>query len=133
MTNLHTQFDCDLIAKKKEEELAELREKVKELEEYKADHSTRNFRVVELVEQLTAAQATIAQMREALKEAIPALPKQHPAQTLAEKLVALPTNLDQLHEARARECERLAKAHGVGVMKWLLEEAAAHRAKKEGK
>lgn len=40
-------------------------------------------------------------------------------------------NLDALHEDRALECERLAQKHGAYL--WLYEEAAAHRAKKEGK
>ena len=45
--------------------------------------------------------------------------------------LSVPPNLDALHETLAKECERLAKTHGVGVMKWLCEEAATHRARKE--
>ena len=88
---------------------------------------------IEQLETLVAQQAAvIAQMR----GAIGAWERAEAGQELQEaeaKLIAAmnaPANLDALHEARALECERLAKAHGVGVMKWLLEEAAAHRARR---
>lgn len=49
------------------------------------------------------------------------------------KAIAIPTNLDALHEARALECERLAGMFPRGSMiaHRMLEEAAAHRARKE--
>lgn len=92
--------------------------------------------------ELAAAQAVIAQMREALTEVVDADECQDAdgwlcfelsaeAYHRADAALSIQCNQDALHEALAKECERLAKAHGVGVMKWLCEEAAAHRARKE--
>ena len=49
--------------------------------------------------------------------------------------LSIPTNLDALHEARALECERLADKSEQGMLlcNELIEQAAAHRARKEGK
>jgi len=111
-----------------------------------------------LREELAAAQATIARMREKSEAAKNACMvassgcshiKTHAECNEARQFahatkinvetslsalneaLSVPPNLDALHEALAKECERLAKTHGVGVMKWLLEEAATHRARKE--
>lgn len=52
----------------------------------------------------------------------------------AEAALSTPINLDALHEALARECERLAHLFPRGSMHAhkMLEEAAYHMAKKEG-
>ena len=111
-----------------------------------------------LREELAAAQATIEQMREKSEAAKNACMvassgcshiKMHAecnearqfahatkinvetSLSALKEALSVPPNLDALHEARALECERLAKAHGMGVMKWLCEEAAAHRARKQ--
>ena len=86
-----------------------------------------------LKNELAAAQATIAEMREAIGAWERADGNEELQEAEAKLIKAMNTenNLDALHEALAKECERLAKAHGVGVMKWLLEEAAAHRARKQ--
>ena len=113
-----------------------------------------------LREELAAAQATIEQMREALESKVSIselLMEAHEDSCRIHddamfctcgaydairinKAIAIPTNLDALHEARALECERLADVAGdepehVKAMfsEWLREEAAAHRARKEGK
>ena len=88
------------------------------------------------LETLVAQQAAvIEQMREALKvitRRANCLDVLEIARTANEALaLSIQCNQDALHEALAKECERLAKTHGVGVMKWLCEEAAAHRARKE--
>ena len=88
-------------------------------------------------QKLAAAQATIAEMREAHKNVVREanLRDVLPIAMISHEALALPTNQDALHEALARECERLADAEGVeeGHREWLREEAAAHRARKEGK
>ena len=88
-----------------------------------------------LRDELATAQATIEQMRGAIGAWERADGNEELQEAEAKLIAAMnaPTNLDALHEALAKECERLAKTHGVGVMKWLCEEAAAHRARKEGK
>ena len=102
----------------------------------------RDREIARLREELAAAQATIAEMR----EAIGAWERAEAGQELQEaeaKLIVImniESNLDALHEARALECERLADVAGdepehVKAMfsEWLREEAAAHRARKEEK
>ena len=83
--------------------------------------------------ELAAAQAVIEQMRGVIGAWERADGNEELQEAEAKLIKAMNTknSLDALHEARALECERLAKAHGVGVMKWLLEEAAAHRARKQ--
>ena len=110
------------------EDLAAERERVKELEKYGRVQDP-------LLEQLAAAQATIAKMREALFTCTPE--GFCDFDSVREALSAPTSNLDALHEARALECERLADVAGdepehVKAMfsEWLREEAAAHRAKK---
>lgn len=102
----------------------------------------------QLGEELAAAQATIEQMREALEEAnalninwsseaepeaLAYFSEYRKVTALGTKALALPTNLDALHEARALECERLAGMFPRGSMiaHRMLEEAAAHRARKQ--
>lgn len=91
--------------------------------------------IEELRAELAAAQATIADVRSNLLAAscyIDCLGGNSKAYRIAH---AIPTNQNALHEALARECERLAGAEGVeeGHSDWLLKEAAAHRARKEVK
>ena len=50
----------------------------------------------------------------------------------ADEALSTPINLDALHEDRARECERLAAKMERFHELHLPDEAAAHRAKKEG-
>ena len=113
------------------EDLAAERERVKELEKYGRVQDP-------LLEQLAAAQATIAKMREALFTCTPE--GFCDFDSVREALSAPTSNLDALHEAMALECERLADVAGdepehVKAMfsEWLREEAAAHRARKEEK
>jgi uncharacterized coiled-coil protein SlyX len=104
---------------------------------------------------LAAAQATIEQMREALESKVSiseVLMEAHEDSCRIHddamfctcgaydairinKAIAIPTNLDALHEARALECERLKNRYRENspCSWWLDEEAAAHRARKEGK
>lgn len=91
-----------------------------------------NFKIAQLKQELAAAQATIAEMREALT-----LANNSPAGDFTDtriiEALALPTNLDALHEALAKECERLMEmASEYKVRTLLYNEAAAHRARKEG-
>lgn len=120
-----------------------------EREKRAADNAQYTENEIEWNKELAAAQATIAQMREALKIVAQShawtqfgecrsfgsdAPLLNPsdADRLAHKALALQTNQDALHEALARECERLAGV--VTNSRHLLrEEAAAHRARKEGK
>jgi hypothetical protein len=134
-------------------ELAAEREKIEALNR-KLDDSERIHTTAfnGVVEALAAAQATIAQMREALKIVAQShawtqfgecrsfgsdAPLLNPsdADRLAHKALALQTNQDALHEALARECERLAVGLDMGdttrVFNWLQAEATAHRARKE--
>ena len=141
------------------EELAAEREKVKELKEHlviseaNASHWSRTYskwcassegqqairqgeRIAELQEQLAAAQATIEQMREALKvitRRANCLDVLEIARTANEALaLTIASNPDALHEARALECERLKNRYRENspCSWWLDEEAAAHRARK---
>lgn len=101
---------------------------------------------------LAAAQATIEQMREALESKVSIselLMEAHEDSCRIHddamfctcgaydairinKAIAIPTNLDALHEARALECERLAEVFEPGWIKNMLDrEAAAHRARKQ--
>lgn len=144
------------------EELAAEREKVAHLEQMLAGYAS--YHSIEA--QLAAAQTTIAQMREALtlmrkeaenygqawarayvkeyRELIPGAAKeqfdllaimQGKLDTVARSIS--PSNQDALHEALARECERLAVGldhdDTMNVFNWLVAEAAAHRARKEAK
>lgn len=138
-----------------EAELAKEREKVKLANDVLA--SERGI----YADRLATAQATIAEMREKSEAAKNACMvassgcshiKTHAecnearqfahatkinvetALSALNEALALPTNLDALHEAKAQECERLAGylLHNE-VRRWLREEAAAHRARKEGK
>lgn len=101
-----------------------------------------------LREELAAAQATIEQMREALTEVVDADECQDAdgwlcfelsaeAYHRADAALSIPANIDALHEALAKECERLAKKRrllGDSSTALLLDiEAAAHRARKEEK
>lgn len=92
---------------------------------------------IEHREELAAAQATIAEMRKALEdfcEYAEACNDDSPEFYRARAIIAIQCNLDALHEDRARECERLAKKSEQGMLlcNELIEEAAAHRARKEG-
>ena len=105
----------------------------------------------EALTQLETAQATIAEMREALDYSKKVQEFAKSVQTGAqdrelarmEKILwdktvtalAHPANQDALHEALAKECERLAKKSEQGMLlcNELIEEAAAHRARKEWK
>ena len=96
----------------------------------------RDREIARLREELAAAQATIAEMR----EAIGAWERAEAGQELQEaeaKLIVImniESNLDALHEARALECERLAEVFEPGWIKNMLDrEAAAHRARKQTK
>lgn len=106
------------------------REKVKELRENLFVSSEAH---AETMRKLIAAQATIAETLAKL------LGASHYIDCLGGNgnayRVTLPTHQDALHEALARECERL-KAHWTNaphIAQWLDEEAAAHRARKEQK
>lgn len=141
-------------------ELDELRGKLQDMEEHqhKLDHLSHlaeigyAYAVADLTEQLISAQATIAKMREALESCTPADYTTshviHPSfdDALVEQALAIPVNLDQLHEARALEIEKLivrvrptpgiiaTPVQRSELVEFLTEEAAAHRAKKgEGK
>lgn len=97
-----------------------------------------------LAAELAAAQAVIEQMREALtkielgtEDAIPpyrCISKEHMSR-IAHKALALPANLDALHEALALECERLAenrrRMHDTSTAILLDIEAAEHRERKQ--
>ena len=120
-----------------------------------------------LRESLAAAQAVIEQMRNGLRASVAGLEfrKQHVMRHVSDaiyeyrmesaiekvkEILALPANLDALHEDRARECERLKVICEEGFSEFLpntggeyalkcmsdilSQEAADHRAKKgEGK
>ena len=88
---------------------------------------------------LAAAQATIAEMREALDRiGLTGLD----ARQIADDTLAIPANLDALHEALARELEEQADwfenrikngSGGPYDAEWVIlrKEAAAHRARKQ--
>ena len=84
---------------------------------------------------LAAAQATIKQMREAIGAWERADGNEELQEAEAKLIAAMnaPANLDALHEALAKECERLACDGHLSIegTEWLLEEAAAHRARKQ--
>lgn len=108
-----------------ETENAALREKVAKWERVfghlgTADECGNEW--IALQDQLAAAQATIVNMRDSV------------AQMGFDVSAFGITNLDALHEDRARECERLANMLGIpaSAETLLREEAAAHRARKEG-
>lgn len=88
-----------------------------------------------LREELAAAQATIEQMGEALENHSGNYKLSKSECEKINAILAIPTNLDAMHEDRARECERLMKiAHkklDTATAFWLYVEAADHRAKKE--
>lgn len=130
-------------------ELAAEREKVKALEATWIGYN-------KLQEQLAAAQATIAEMREAKPVAYvtpllygsqvtfykPPKPDGFDEENDGKKWYCRPliyaidyqANQDALCEALARECERLAELGGEYHLRTFLHnEAAAHRARKEGK
>ena len=121
-------------------ELAAERERMKELERTWLSPETYKTLMEERQEtlhELAAAQATIAEMREYFD-----LIKNRFCgwNTVAEKALDLPANLDALYEALAKECERLATERDAiskgllpGITRWFLEQAAAHRARKEAK
>lgn len=134
-------------------ELTAEREKVAQLEAKRAaDNAQYSADEIEWNEQLAAAQAVIEQMREALESCTPAdYTTSHVIHSsfddaLVEQALALPTNLDALHEARALECERLKVICEEGFSEFLpnsggqyalkcmsdilSKEAEAHRAKK---
>lgn len=93
-----------------------------------------NFKIAQLKQELAAAQATIAEMREALT-----LANNSPAGDFTDtriiEALAQPTNQDALHEALAREaeeCAKLADQFDEGVGMAIRGREAAHRARKEG-
>ena len=121
---------------KLETELAKEREKVKELESTAKKLAAGTVR--QAIE-LAAAQATIAEAADEIQfwgaYASDYFQEKHDiAGTVARFRSA---NLDALHEARALECERLAenrrRMHDTSTAILLDIEAAAHRARKEGK
>lgn len=134
---------CNFTVEQLRAELAAEREKVKELSTWlndmEAEAKDFAFQVERKTEQLAAAQATIAQMREALVAA----GKNGVDDFIAAGCLQMAdrsVNLDALHEVRARECERLKANYPdsldderEAVQLWLNEQAAAHRARKEGK
>lgn len=98
----------------------------------------RTAECIRLREQLAAAQATIAEKNEALNYAAAAFRElaqendgDYETAEQMEAAAAIPINQDALHEALARECERLANSAGdVFAKHWLLSEASCHRARK---
>ena len=127
-----------------EAENARLREENKAFE---SDVETIAAHNIELQEQLAAAQADAARMREALGNLLCRAETEYQALTdgehgnffefseakFATATYHTTTNLDALHEARALECERLKNRYRENspCSWWLDEEAAAHRARKE--
>ena len=134
-------------------ELAAEREKVQRLQFALADTEALELGTAE---QLAAAQATIEQMRKAHKNVVREanLRDVLPIAMISHEALSIQCTLNLLHELRALECERLAEVCLLDVdeppntghePKWLFsdgrsacvdrlrEEAAAHRAKKEGK
>ena len=94
------------------------------------------FKLAEVTQQLLATQAHAARLTEVLE----CYAKNKKIGLVASVAISTPINLDALHEALALECERLANVAGdepehvkALFSEWLREEAAAHRAKKEGK
>lgn len=124
-------------ARAAERQVAELREKVAQLEDQCHDLNEQFAQVAAYKEQLAAAQAVIAEMREAIGAWERAEWNLELQEAEAKLIAAMNTaaNLDALHEARAAECERLADMLGIpaSAETLLREEAAQHRARKEGK
>lgn len=127
------------------EQLAKEREMVKELSTWLEDQvcETKDFayKLENKSIALAAAQATIAEAADEIQYwgayASDYFKEKHDlAGTVARFRSA---NLDALHEARALECDRLAAefkrrwTQSSKVQEILHEEAAAHRARKEGK
>lgn len=166
MSQVSPQY-CDGLEQRIKElssELSAEREKVKELESHntllaarldEAPHAASvayGYEFDALREQLAAAQATIAEMRVALRDwtefAKDVIPGCAAGADWLDMLrnrsarLAIPTHQDALHEALARECERLASIcdevageYGTDTEGWyaarecaqrLREEAAAH-------
>ena len=134
-------IESTALVAKLQDKLAAEQERVKELEgKLRMEeelHRVTESGLMQSAEELAAAQATIAEMREYFD-----LIKNRFCgwNTVAEKALALPANLDALHEALAKECERLATERDAiskgllpGITRWFLEQAAAHRARKEAK
>lgn len=80
--------------------------------------------------ELAAAQATIADMREALEEIGNTACGEASHQYIALTALALPTNLDALHEVRAQTVEKLMDTpfFSEDQKEYLAGVAAAHRA-----
>ena len=125
---------------------AALKEQLSKEQEFRRSQAKVNG---DLAEQLAAAQDTIEQMREALIEAeaaalFPSATISN-AHSMVKQAIALPTNLDALHEALAKavekfgqrvvnELEGLASEFAMNqVYRSAEKEAAAHRARKEAK
>lgn len=130
--------------------IRELRKKLAEAElardTYRFEMGAAQSILVDREQQLLATQAHAARMKEALETC--------KARTITgsgpmcevsfyfdgakvQKALSTPINLDALHEDRARTLEKAAKAGreatGVSMYRFLMDEAAANRAKKEGK
>lgn len=106
-----------------------------EREKRAADNAQYSADEIEWNKQLAAAQATIAEMRGKVSQCLDEhyVGRKFSTNSLHDAL-ALPTNQDALHEALARECERLAEvSEDYHMRTWLRKEAAAHRARKEEK
>ena len=127
-----------------QEQLAKERE---DLRRITLDRDAKSARMWELgkecdvlKEQLAACASARAEMWEAIqpilmhrKDLVADNWFSHEIMTSIE-IAAQSTNQNALHAARALECERLAHTEGVeaGHSEWLLEQDAAHRAKKVG-